>query len=132
MTVFFFIQILRNKADVNKLAPDLVTPLLLAAAGGYNEIVRILLQHGAEINHMDIVIIFISLLNLIIYFCYFYKIGNTSLMYAAAGNHPHTTNEILGFNPNLFETNEDDETAYSLAVKNNSNLGNFLCYFFCI
>lgn len=79
---------------------------------------------------MDIVIIFIRpLLNTIIYFCFFFfKIGNTALMYATAGNHPHTTNEILGFNPNLFETNEDDETAYSLAVKNSSNLGNFVCY----
>lgn len=54
------------------MAPDLITPLLLAAAGGYNEIVRILLQHGAEINHMDIVIIFIRpLLNSIIYCCFF-------------------------------------------------------------
>lgn len=57
-------------------------------------------------------------------------------MYAAAGNHPHTTNEILGFNPNLFDTNEDDETAYSLAVKNNSNLAlavldNFLINLVC-
>lgn len=57
-------------------------------------------------------------------------------MYAAAGNHPHTTNEILGFNPNLFDTNEDDETAYSLAVKNCSNLAlavldNFLINLVC-
>lgn len=57
-------------------------------------------------------------------------------MYACAGNHPHTTNEILGFNPNLFKTNEDDETAYSLAVKNNSNLAlavldNFLINLVC-
>lgn len=57
-------------------------------------------------------------------------------MYAAAGNHPHTTNEILGFNPNLFDTNEDDETAYSLAVKNSSNLAlavldNFLINLVC-
>lgn len=43
-------------------------------------------------------------------------------MYAAAGNYPHTCNEILGYNPDIFQTNEMEETAYSLAVKNNSNL----------
>lgn len=48
--------------------------------------------------------------------------GNTALMYAAAGNFPHTCNELLNFNPNIFLVNENDETAYSLAVKNNANL----------
>lgn len=43
-------------------------------------------------------------------------------MYAAAGNHPHTSNELLAFKGNITTTNENGETAYSLAVKNNSNL----------
>lgn len=43
-------------------------------------------------------------------------------MYAAAGNYPHTCNELLTFNPDIFQRNESDETAYSLAVKNSSNL----------
>lgn len=90
-------------ADVNKLAPDLVSPLLLAASGGYHEIVRLLLQKEANVNHMDIV-------------------GNTALMFAAAGNHPHTCNELLAYNPNLMETNENGDTAYSLAIQNNANL----------
>lgn len=42
-------------ANVSKQAPDMVTPLLMAAAGGHHEIVRLLLQHGADVNHMDIV-----------------------------------------------------------------------------
>lgn len=42
-------------ANVSTLAPDLVSPLLLAAAGGHHEIVRFLLQHGADQNHMDVV-----------------------------------------------------------------------------
>ena len=43
-------------------------------------------------------------------------------MYAAAGNHPHTCNEILTCNPNLTVTNENGDTAYNLAIKNNSHL----------
>lgn len=42
-------------ANVSKLAPDHVSPLLLAAAGGHHEIVKLLLQHGADPNHTDIV-----------------------------------------------------------------------------
>lgn len=90
-------------ANVSKLASDHVSPLLLAAAGGHHEIVRMLLQHGAEPNCTDI-------------------LGNTALMFATAGNHPHTCNELLLYKPNLCQTNENNDTAYSLAIKNNSHL----------
>lgn len=43
-------------------------------------------------------------------------------MFAAAGNHPHTCHELLNYKPNIFQTNEYDETAYSLAVQNNASL----------
>lgn len=43
-------------------------------------------------------------------------------MYAAAGNHPHTCHELLHYKPNIFLENENDDTAYSLAVQNNSSL----------
>ncbi|EDS44993.1 DNA-binding protein rfxank [Culex quinquefasciatus] len=98
------VQILINcGANPNREAIDMVSPLLLAAAGGHHEIVRLLIQKGAKVNHMNVE-------------------GNTALMYAAAGNHPHTCNELLTRGANLTETNEDGETAYSLAVKNQSNL----------
>lgn len=42
-------------ADVNKLAPDMVSPLLLASAGGHVEVVKHLLQKGANPYQMDIV-----------------------------------------------------------------------------
>lgn len=42
-------------ASVSKLAPDHVSPLLLAAAGGHHEIVKLLLQNGADPDHADIV-----------------------------------------------------------------------------
>lgn len=42
-------------ANITKQAPDMITPLLLAAAGGHHEIVRLLLQNGADVNHMDVV-----------------------------------------------------------------------------
>lgn len=120
--------LLKCGSNVSMLAPDLVTPLLLAASGGHHEIVRYLLQHGADPNHMDIVSfslipngiqtsIFIQNISRLSF-----QIGNTALMYAAAGNYPHTCNELLNFNPNIFQTNESGETAYSLALKNHANL----------
>lgn len=51
-----------------------------------------------------------------------FQVGNTALMFATAGNHPHTCNELLLYKPNLFHTNENNDTAYSLAIKNNSHL----------
>lgn len=94
-------------ANVNSLAPDIVSPLLLAAAGGHNEIVRFLLDRGAIGSHMDIV-------------------GNTALMYAAAGNHPHTCNELLSRDLDFSATNENGDTAYALAVRNGSHLAQAL------
>jgi len=94
-------------ANVNSLAPDIVSPLLLAAAGGHNEIVRFLLDRGANGSHMDIV-------------------GNTALMYAAAGNHPHTCNELLSRDLDFSASNENGDTAYALAVKNGSHLAQAL------
>lgn len=43
-------------------------------------------------------------------------------MFAASGNHPHTSNELLSHNLNVTTVNENGDTAYSLAVKNNSYL----------
>lgn len=116
-------QILVNfGADVNKLAPDRVSPLVLAASGGHHEVVRFLLQHGADPHHMDIVLRrrIIFKFEILILICL--QIGNTALMYAAAGNHPHTCNELLAYNIKLTTSNENGDTAYSLAVQNNSHL----------
>lgn len=43
-------------------------------------------------------------------------------MFAAAGNHPHSCNELLAYKPNIFHLNENEDSAYGLAVRNNSNL----------
>lgn len=43
-------------------------------------------------------------------------------MFATAGNHPHTCNELLAYKPDIFQTNEFDDSAYSLAVQNQSTL----------
>lgn len=94
----------RHGAEVNRLAPEHVSPLLLAAAGGHHEVVKCLLQNGADAHRTDIA-------------------GNTALMYAAAGNHPHTTNELLaGHLINITATNEHGDSAYGLAVQNGATL----------
>lgn len=96
--------LLQHGANANRLAPDHVSALLLAAAGGHHDVVRCLLRHDADAQHTDIV-------------------GNTALMYAAAGNHPHTTNELLAAaRPNIMATNEHGDSAYSLAVQNRAAL----------
>lgn len=42
-------------ADVNRIAPEMSSPLLLAASGGHAEIAKFLLGCGANVHHMDIV-----------------------------------------------------------------------------
>lgn len=42
-------------ADVNKSAPEMSSPLLLASSGGHAEIVKFILGCGADVHHMDIV-----------------------------------------------------------------------------
>lgn len=44
-------------------------------------------------------------------------------MYAAYGNHPHCCNELLLRGADVTATNMFDDTAFSLACDNNSNLG---------
>lgn len=52
----------------------------------------------------------------------FLQEGNNALMFAAAGNHPHTSNELLSHNLCIASSNEHGDTAYSLAVRNQSHL----------
>lgn len=45
--------LLAHGATIDKLGPEGETPLLLAANGGHHEVVRILLNGGAEVNCTD-------------------------------------------------------------------------------
>lgn len=47
-------------------------------------------------------------------------------MYAAHGDHPHSCNELLLRGADVTLQNHSGETAYSLAVENESKLGTFL------
>lgn len=99
-------KLLEFGANPNLLAKNYVSPLHLAAASGHHEIVRLLISRGAEVNQMDI-------------------LGNTPLHYAAVGNFPHSTNEILSQTQveNVITLqNEDGKTAYHLAVENKAHL----------
>lgn len=57
------------------------------------------------------------------YSSFFLQIGNSALMYAAFGNHPHCCNELLLRGADVTITNLNDDTAFSLACDNNSSLG---------
>lgn len=46
---------------------------------------------------------------------------NTPLHFAAANNHPHSTNELLNF-ADVMLTNEDSKTAYHVAIENKAFL----------
>jgi ankyrin repeat protein len=74
------------------------------AAGGHHEIVRLLITHNANINQLDID-------------------GNTPLHFAAFGNFPHSTNELLqSGQANVLKSNGDGKSAFTLAVENRSHL----------
>lgn len=45
--------LLANGAEVDVLGPEGETPLLMAANGGHHDVVRLLLNEGANVNHMD-------------------------------------------------------------------------------
>ena len=52
----------------------------------------------------------------VIYFRAGYEPGHYyALIYAAAGNHPHTCNELLVYRPDVTHSNEDGETAFQAA-----------------
>lgn len=98
-------KLLEHGANPNLLAKNYISPLHLAAASGHHEIVRLLISRGAELSHMDI-------------------LGNTPLHFAAAGNFPHSTNEILSRTQvgDVMLENEDGKTAYHLAIENKAPL----------
>lgn len=45
--------LLKHEAQVDFVGEEGETPLLLAAAGGHHEVVRVLLTEGAAVNHAD-------------------------------------------------------------------------------
>lgn len=116
--------LLEARAKIDLEGPDGETPLLLAASGGHHEVVRLLLGEGADPNRVDHVIF--PFRNAIRFAdaCVFSQVGNSALMYAAYGNHPHCCNELLLRGADVTITNMNDDTAFSLACENNSNLGN--------
>ncbi|CAG9821352.1 unnamed protein product [Phaedon cochleariae] len=61
-----------------------------------------------------------------------FQMCNTSLMYAARGNHPHTCQELLSHGADYSLSNLNDDSAHQLAIENNSTLAqavieNFIC-----
>ncbi|GJQ66309.1 hypothetical protein Trydic_g4354 [Trypoxylus dichotomus] len=95
--------LLNNHAEIDKLGPNGETALSLAANGGHIDVVRLLITEGANINHID-------------------GDGNTPLIYAASGNHPHCCNDLLLHGADITIANLNDDTAFDLAISNNSTL----------
>lgn len=45
--------LLANGAEIDKLGPEEETPLSLAASGGHHDVIRLLIEKGANVNHQD-------------------------------------------------------------------------------
>jgi ankyrin repeat protein len=54
------------------------------------------------------------------------QIGNTALMYAAHGDHPHCTNELLLRGSDVTMINLSGDSAFGIAIKKGSKLGTVL------
>ena len=67
------------------------TPLMEAASAGNADIVRLLLEHGADVNAQS-------------------SSGNTPLMYACAGGHEDVVTLLLESNANVEDHNENGHT----------------------
>ncbi|PSN47035.1 hypothetical protein C0J52_09820 [Blattella germanica] len=93
--------LIKHGARIDLEGTEGETSLLLAAAGGHHDVVRLLLTEEMLLSK---------------------KIGNTALMYAAHGDHPHCTNELLLRGADITMNNLNDDTAFGIAVKRGSKL----------
>ena len=96
---------LKNHADPNKEGLGGETPLLFAASQGQSDIIDQLLNHGADINHTDMVIRYITRSLLNVYWktnqrsqrlLQIFQNGGTALMYAVFGGFPEIVKKLLG------------------------------------
>lgn len=67
------------------------TPLMEAASAGHNEIIELLIKHGADVNATS-------------------SSGNTPLMYACAGGHVNAVRLLLEHGANVEDHNENGHT----------------------
>lgn len=58
-----------------------------------------------------------------LYFLFLLQEGNTALMYAAYGNHPHCAHELLTSGVNFTAENSASENAFDVAIRTRSKLG---------
>jgi ankyrin repeat protein len=93
--------LLKNGANINdKEIRDTIdqTPLIVAAQGGCKEIVEMLLEAGANIEHRN-------------------DQGETALISAAQEGHKEIVQMLLDAGSNVNQENADGETALDLAIK---------------
>jgi ankyrin repeat protein len=97
--------LLKNGANINdKNVRDTIdqTPLIVAAQGGCKEIVEMLLEAGANIEHRN-------------------DQGETALISAAQEGHKEIVQMLLDAGANVNQENADGETALDLAVRLRQN-----------
>ena len=73
----------------------------MAASNGHHDAIRILINHGAEVDAVD-------------------ENQCTPLMFAAMQNHPHCVNELLINGADFTQTDFNGDNALSLAMQNDS------------
>ena len=86
--------------DVNAMNNEGVTALMCASSQGHTEIVRMLLEKGAEVNAPNV------------------HDGETALMAASESGRAEVVSLLLENGANLNATNDDGETALMIASKN--------------
>ncbi len=95
---------LRINVDVNSKAATGRTALMCAAIRGRQNIVRLLMEHGADVNAM--------------FKADEQQRGHTALMWAVCGNHEVVVDMLLRAGAKVDVKSRNDETAYDMAVRN--------------
>ncbi len=96
-------RLLEKGANVNKLEKDTNrTALIIAVDHNRNDIVKLLLQKNADVNHKDVT-------------------GRTALMYAIENNNTEIVKLLLNSGADVNQTNKAGQTALIIAVNHNRN-----------
>ena len=129
---------LRNGADVNKVgrSDSFRTPLMIAAAEGKENLAKLLVEYGADVNaidvggdtalmwaanggHLNVVEFLVEHgANVNTAATHYTNAGSTALIYASEKGHVNVVKYLIQHGANINAKNKDGDTALSIAEKN--------------